>query len=27
VPRMIAAQRDAISNPANGLLIYCTDNN
>lgn len=27
VPRMTASQRDAISNPANGLMIYCTDNN
>jgi hypothetical protein len=27
VPRMTVAQRNAISNPANGLLIYCTDNN
>ena len=27
VPRMTAAQRDAIANPAKGLLIYCTDNN
>lgn len=25
VPRMTMAQRDAISNPAKGLLIYCTD--
>ena len=27
VPRMTATQRDAISNPANGLLIFCTTNN
>ena len=27
VPRMTIAQRDAISNPAKGLLIFCTDNN
>jgi hypothetical protein len=27
VPRMTAVQRDAIINPANGLLIFCTDNN
>ncbi|NVO21244.1 MAG: tail fiber domain-containing protein [Bacteroidetes bacterium] len=27
VPRMTAAQRDAIVNPAPGLLIFCTDNN
>ncbi|MEI7723595.1 MAG: FISUMP domain-containing protein [Bacteroidota bacterium] len=26
VPRMTAAQRDAIINPARGLLIFCTDN-
>ena len=24
-PRMTAAQRDAISNPVEGLVIYCTD--
>lgn len=27
VPRMSAAQRDLIASPANGLLIFCTDNN
>jgi hypothetical protein len=27
VPRMTAAQRDLITSPANGLLIFCTDNN
>jgi len=27
VPRMAGTQRDAISNPAKGLLIFCTDNN
>lgn len=27
VPRMTTAQRDAISSPATGLLIYCTSNN
>jgi len=27
VPRMTAAERDAISNPAIGLLIFCTTNN
>jgi hypothetical protein len=27
VPRMKYSQRDAISNPARGLLIFCTDDN
>jgi len=27
VPRMSISERDAISNPANGLLIFCTDDN
>ena len=27
VPRMTAILRDAIASPANGLLIFCTDNN
>jgi hypothetical protein len=27
VPRMTGAQRDLIASPANGLLIFCTDNN
>lgn len=27
VPRLTTAERDAISNPANGLLIFCTNNN
>ncbi len=25
IPRMTAIQRDAINNPANGLLVYVTD--
>jgi len=27
IPRMSASERDAIANPANGLLIFCTDDN
>ena len=27
VPRMTESERDAISDPANGLLIFCTDDN
>ena len=27
VPRMTIAQRNLISSPANGLLVFCTDNN
>lgn len=27
VPRMTIAQRNAIASPANGLLVFCTDNN
>jgi hypothetical protein len=27
IPRMSGTQRNAISNPASGLMIFCTDNN
>jgi len=27
IPRMTIANRDVISNPATGLLVFCTDNN
>ncbi len=27
IPRMTISERNSIANPANGLIVYCTDNN